>query len=96
MSHVKEPRFTYQFKWAQMPMKNIPKEPCSEKFEKRNHLMLCIKNPKRDEIVTGIIYCLFFSQHFVGINFRNLGSTKDFAGINFRRPLQRYCGNYIS
>ena len=27
---------------------------------------------------------IFFSGHFAGINFRELGLTEDFAGINFR------------
>ena len=34
----------------------------------------------------------FFSGHFAGINFLELGFTKDFAGINFRE-LSLYYGN---
>ena len=38
----------------------------------------------REEIFDGINFRKFFFGHFVGINFRELGLTKDFTAIDFR------------
>ena len=39
----------------------------------------------REEIFAGIYFRKWFLGHFVGINFHEVGFTKDYAGIDFRK-----------
>ena len=49
------------------------------RIHKYIHFQKYILRTLREEI-----FAHLFRRHFVGINFRELGLTKDFAGINFR------------